>query len=88
MQPRDSIGLIHTTIHSFVVYYSVNENVEYKSFVVISKHSHHDTATLYCFQKHLIKYIEDTATLKECAAYQVELLHTKEPQTLFKLSNS
>jgi len=48
------------TIHPFVIYYPSANSVLHKSFVVISDHFKHDTITLHCFQKQLLKFIVES----------------------------
>lgn len=47
------------TIHPFAIYYKINDEVEMKSFVVISDCLHHDTVAVHVFQRHLVHFIKE-----------------------------
>lgn len=47
------------TVHPFVIYYKVNNELKHISFVIISEDLHHDTVAVYLFQKKLILKLKE-----------------------------
>lgn len=52
------------TVHPFVVYYKENNQLNHKSFVMISDCLNHDTALVYTFQKKLITFLKSEDLFK------------------------
>lgn len=54
-----------TTIFTAVVYYFLDNEIKYESFVFVSEYMKHDTVFTYCCQRELIKYFKGKHPVKE-----------------------
>ena len=70
------------TVHPFVVYYTESSSELHQlSFVVISNCLHHDTVTVYVFQKCLIKI--NSILLTKSFIFLMEQLHSIKTEKTF-----